>query len=77
MDGAVQIVPPDHRMDPPGAGAMSTTRVRAPASSAVTAAHNPAIPAPQTITSTSGSLIFSPSSKPRGVARILSTILYR
>ena len=52
MLGAVQIVPPDIRIEPPGAAPFSMTSGRAPASTALAAAHSPAIPPPQTSTST-------------------------
>ncbi len=55
MVGAVQIVPPDMSIDPPGSAPFSMTSGRAPASTALAAAHRPAIPPPQTRTSTGSS----------------------
>ena len=55
--GAVQIVPPDINMEPPGATPFSITTGRAPAPTALAAAHSPAMPAPHTRTSTSSSNI--------------------
>ncbi len=51
MLGAVQIVPPDIRIDPPGSAPFSMTTGRAPSSAAVAPAHRPAIPPPHTSTS--------------------------
>ena len=48
MVGAVQMVPPDMSIEPPGSAPFSMTSGRAPASTALAAAHRPAIPPPQT-----------------------------
>ena len=51
MLGAVQIVPPDIRIDPPGSAPFSMTTGRAPSSAAVAPAQRPAMPPPHTSTS--------------------------
>ena len=51
MFGAVQMVPPDMRIEPPGSAPFSMTTGRAPSPAALAPAQRPAIPAPQTRTS--------------------------
>src|SRR5688572_15825254 len=77
IDGAVHTVPPDIRIEPPGAGPFSMTNTRAPAALADTAAQRPAMPAPHTTTSARAWIISPPARCPdrlRGLGRLVHRV---